>query len=96
MRELSQTSLQSLSWCELSKEFMSNSYILSFGGGLYNRRLLLRRLANERRSKKITSPRSALSVNPTTRKISIGKANKIKRGRGIIPNPKLRSVFEIP
>jgi hypothetical protein len=32
---------------------------------------------NERRSKKMASPRSALSVNPTARKISIGKANKI-------------------
>jgi hypothetical protein len=50
----------------------------------------------KRRSKKMTSPRSALSVNPTTHKISIRKANKIKRRRSRIPNPKLRSVFEIP
>jgi hypothetical protein len=35
-------------------------------------------------------------INPTTPKISIGKANKIQRRRSRIPNPKLRSVFEIP
>jgi hypothetical protein len=44
----------------------------------------------------MTSHRSAPSVNPTTRKISIGKANKIQRRRRRIPNPKLTSVFEIP
>jgi hypothetical protein len=75
---------------------VSRSYILSLGGGLCNRRLLSRRPANERRSKKMTSPRIALSINPTTRKISIRKANKIKRRRDRMPNPKLRSVFEIP
>jgi hypothetical protein len=37
-----------------------------------------RRPANERRSKKMASPRSALSVNPTTSKISIEKTNKIQ------------------
>jgi hypothetical protein len=57
---------------------VSSSYILGLVGGLCNRRLFLRRPANERRSKKMISPRSALSVNPTTRKISTGKANKIK------------------
>jgi hypothetical protein len=41
------------------------------------------------------STRSALSVNPTTRKISIRKTNKIK-GRSRIPNPKLECMFEIP
>jgi hypothetical protein len=56
----------------------SSSYILSLGGGLCNRRLLSRRPVNERRSEKMKSPRSALSVNPTIRKIIIGKANKIK------------------
>jgi hypothetical protein len=71
------------------------SYILSLNGGLCNKRLLLRRLANERRTKKMTSPKSALSVNRTTRKISVRKVNKIKRRRGRIPNPKLRSVLEI-
>jgi hypothetical protein len=44
----------------------------------------------------MTSRRGALSVNPTTCKISIEKANKIQRRRSRIPNPKLRSVFEIP
>jgi hypothetical protein len=48
-------------------------YILVFGGGLYNWKLFSRRPANERRSKKMTSIRSVLSVNPTTRKISIKK-----------------------
>jgi hypothetical protein len=74
----------------------SSNYILGLGVGLCNRRLLSRRPANERRSMKMTSPRSALSVNPTTSKISIRKANKIKRRRSRIPNPKLKSVFEIP
>jgi hypothetical protein len=45
---------------------------------------------------KMASPRSALSVNPTTRKISTGKTNMIQHRRSRIPNPKLRSVFEIP
>jgi hypothetical protein len=94
-RELSQTSLQSLSWCALSKESVSNSYILGLSDGLCNRRLLSRRPANERRSKKMTSPRGALSINSTTHKIRIRKANKIKRRRCRISNPKLRSVFEI-
>jgi hypothetical protein len=75
---------------------MSSSYILGLGGRLCNRRLFSRRPTNERRSKKMTSSRSALSVNPTTRKISIGKANKIQRRRSKILNPKLKSVFEIP
>jgi hypothetical protein len=44
----------------------------------------------------MASPRSALLINPTTRKISIEKANKIQRRRSRIQNPKLRSVFEIP
>jgi hypothetical protein len=39
----------------------------------------LRRLTNKRKFKKMTYTRSALLVNPTTHKISIGKANKIKR-----------------
>jgi hypothetical protein len=39
---------------------------------------------------------NALSVNPTTHEISIGKTNKIKRRRSRIPNLKLRSVFELP
>jgi hypothetical protein len=44
----------------------------------------------------MVSTRNALTVNPTTRKISIRKANKIKQRRSRIPNPKLRSVFEVP
>jgi hypothetical protein len=75
---------------------VSSSYILSLGGGLCNRRLFLRRPANERRSKKMTSPRVALSVYLTTGKISIEKANKIKRRRDRIPNFKFRSVYEMP
>jgi hypothetical protein len=96
MRGTLSNSLQNLSWCALYKKSASSSYILCLGGGLCNRRLFSRRLANERRSKKKTSNRSALSINPTTRKISIGEANKIKRRRSRISNPKLRSVFEIP
>jgi hypothetical protein len=52
--------------------------------------------ANERRSKKMTSHISALSINPTTHKISIKKANKIKGRRDRISNLKLSSVFKIP
>jgi hypothetical protein len=44
----------------------------------------------------MTSPKSALSVNPTTCEISIRKTNKIQRRRSRIPNPKLECVFEIP
>jgi hypothetical protein len=40
--------------------------------------------------------RSALLVNTTSSKISIQKANKIQRKRSRIPNPKLKSLFEIP
>jgi hypothetical protein len=54
-------------------EIASSSYILNLGDGLCNRRLLSRRPTNERRSKKMTSPRNALLVNPTTSKISIKK-----------------------
>jgi hypothetical protein len=82
--------------CAQSIGFGSSSYILSLCGGLSNRRLFLRKPANKRRSEKMTSTRSALSVNPTPRKINIGKGNKIKRRRCRIPNPKLRRVFEIP
>jgi hypothetical protein len=73
----------------------SSSYIFGLGGGLCNWRLFSKRLANERRSNKMTSSRSSLSVNPKTHKISIEKANKIQRRRSRIPNPKLWSVFEI-
>jgi hypothetical protein len=44
----------------------------------------------------MTSIRNALSVNPTTCKISIWKTNKIQQRRSRIPNPKLECVFEIP
>jgi hypothetical protein len=44
----------------------------------------------------MTSTRSDLSVNLTTRKISIRKDDKIQRRRSRIPNPKLECVFEIP
>jgi hypothetical protein len=75
--------------------FGSSSYIHSLCGGLSNWRLLSRTLANKRRSEKMTSTKSALSVNPTPCKISIEKTNKIKWSRSKIPNPKLRSVFEV-
>jgi hypothetical protein len=74
----------------------SSSYILSLCGGLYNWRLFLRRPANKRRSEKMSSTRSTFLVNPTTHKISIKKANKIKRRRSRIPNSELKSVFEVP
>jgi hypothetical protein len=44
----------------------------------------------------MTSTKSALSVNLTTRKINIEKTNKIQRRRSRIPNSKLECVFEIP
>jgi hypothetical protein len=71
--ELSQNSLQSLSWCAQSTRIGSSRYILALYGGLGNWRLFSRRPANKRRSKKMISTRSALSVNPTTRKIGIRK-----------------------
>jgi hypothetical protein len=74
---LSNLTPKSLIVCAVSKECANNSYILGLGGGLCNWRLFLKRPANERISKKMTSVRSALSVNPSTRKISIGKTNKI-------------------
>jgi hypothetical protein len=74
----------------------SSSYILSLCGGLYNRRLLVSWPTNKRSSKKVASTRCALSVNPTPPEISIEKPNKIKQRRSRIPNPKLRSVFEVP
>jgi hypothetical protein len=40
--------------------------------------------------------RSALLVNTTSSKISILKGNKIQQRRSRIPNPKLKSLFEIP
>jgi hypothetical protein len=44
----------------------------------------------------MTSPKSVFTINPTTHKISIRKANKIQRRRSRIPNLKLKSMFEIP
>jgi hypothetical protein len=85
-----------LSWFALSKVSGSSSYILSLYGGLCNRRLLVSWPTYKKRSKKMTSTRSAISINPTTHKISIGKPNKIKRRWSRIPNLKLRSVFEVP
>jgi hypothetical protein len=43
----------------------------------------------------MTSPKSALSVNPTSHKISI-KTNKIQQRRSRILNSKLECMFEIP
>jgi hypothetical protein len=74
----------------------SSNYILSLCGGLSNWGIFLRRPSNKRRFKKMTSNRSALSVNPTTHKISIGKTNKIQRRRRRISDLKLKSMFEIP
>jgi hypothetical protein len=85
-----------VSWCAQSIGFGSSSYILSLYGGLGNWRLFLRGPANERRSKKMISPRSAFTINPTTCKIDIRKANKIQWRRSRIANPKLECVFEIP
>jgi hypothetical protein len=51
---------------------------------------------NKRRFKKMTSTRSAFTINPTTHKISTKKSNKIQRRRSRITNPKLECVFEIP
>jgi hypothetical protein len=96
IRETLSKITQSLSWCAQSIGFGSNSYILSLCGGLGNCRSFLRRPTDNRRSKKMASTRSALSVNLTTSKISIEKANKIKRRRSRIPNSKLKSMIEIP
>jgi hypothetical protein len=74
---------------------VSSSYILGLGGELCNRRLFARKPTNKRRSKKMTNTRSALLVNPTTRKISIRKTNKIQPRRSRISNQKLECVFEI-
>jgi hypothetical protein len=57
---------------------------------------IFEKTSKQEKIQKMTSIRSALSVNPTTGKISNGKANKVKQRRSRIPNPKLRSVFEIP
>jgi hypothetical protein len=57
----------------------SSSYILGFCGGLCDRRLFASGPTNKRRFKKMTSTRSVFFINPTTRKISIGKVNKSKR-----------------
>jgi hypothetical protein len=73
----------------------TSSYILSLCGGLSNRRLFVRRPTDERRFKKVTCIRSAFSINSTTRKISIRKANKIQR-RSRIPNSKFKKLFKIP
>jgi hypothetical protein len=40
--------------------------------------------------------RNAVLVNTASSKISIQKANKIQRRRSRIPNPKFKSLFEIP
>jgi hypothetical protein len=56
----------------------SSGYILGLCGGLCNRRFFVSKPTNKRRSKKMTCTRSAFSVNPTTRKISIEKPNKMK------------------
>jgi hypothetical protein len=89
-------SLHKISWFALSKVSGSSSYILDLCGGLCNRRLLVSCPTYKRRSEKIASTKSALSVNPTPHEISIRKLNKIKRRKSIIPNPKLRSLFEVP
>jgi predicted metalloprotease len=92
---LSKITPKSLMVCTTT-ESMSSSYILDLCGELRNKSLFSRRPANKRRSEKMASIRSALSVNPTHRKISIRKANKIKQRKSRILNPKLRSVFEVP
>jgi hypothetical protein len=57
----------------------SCSYIHGLCGGLCDIRLFVSRPTNKRRFKKNAGNRSAFSVNSTTYKISIEKANKIKR-----------------
>jgi hypothetical protein len=60
------------------KAIASSSYILDLSGGLCDKRLFASWPTNKRRSKKMICIRSALSVNPTTHKISIRKTNNIK------------------
>jgi hypothetical protein len=57
---------------------------------------VFRKTSKREKIQKMVCPRGALSVNPTTCKISIRKTNKIQQRRSKISNPKLRSVFEIP
>jgi hypothetical protein len=71
MREHSCRSLRNLSWYALSKEFGSNSYILSLYARLCNRSLFVRRPTNERRPKKVTFTKTVFSINSTTHKMSI-------------------------
>jgi hypothetical protein len=71
----------------------SSSYVLGLYGGLCDRRLFVSYPTNKRRCKKMACTRNALSVNPTTHKITIEKDNKIKRRSGRIPNPKFEVVF---
>jgi hypothetical protein len=55
---------------------VSSSYILGLGGGLYNRRLFLRRPANERRSKKWQVPEVLFQSIPQPAKSTSKKPTK--------------------
>jgi hypothetical protein len=74
----------------------SGSNILGFCGRLSYTKLFARRPRNKRGTQKLTSPRSQLPIDSTSRKIGIRKTKKRKRRGHRVPKTKLRSVSKIP
>jgi hypothetical protein len=72
----------------------SGSDILGLYGRLSNARLFARRPGNQRSTKKLTSPRSRLALQATTRKISIRITAQILNRRRV-PQNKLRSEAQV-
>jgi hypothetical protein len=66
--------------------------VLCLGSGLSNTRLFAGRPRHQRRSKKLTSPRSGLPIQPTPSKIRVWKTMKHQRRRRGVPKAEVGSV----
>jgi hypothetical protein len=74
----------------------SSGNVLCLGSRLSNIRLFAGRPKHQRRSQKLASPRSGLSIQPTPGKIRIGKTMKSQRRGCGVPKAEVGSVTQVP
>jgi hypothetical protein len=69
--------------------------VLCLGSGLSNTRLFAGGPRHQRRSQKLTSPRSGLPIQPTPGKIRVRKTMKRQRRRRRVPKAEVGSVTQV-
>jgi hypothetical protein len=74
----------------------SSGNVFCLSSGLRNTRLFAGRPTHQRRSQKLTNPRSGLSIQPTPDKIRIRKTMKRQRRGCGVPKVKVGSMTQVP